>query len=118
MLVLKAGVRATCNLCGDISLTIDDVTLRVLVGQEGAPYGHQYRFRCSLCGGINVKGTSLYVVNLLLSAGVKRETWQLPLEMLERPKDDAPGLSLDDVIDLHLELEDEEAWINRMKDDG
>lgn len=115
--VVRTSVKATCVSCGDISLTTDDVVVRLLVGWETLQDGHQYRFRCPRCNEINVRQTSLYIVNLLLTAGVHSEIWDHPLEVLERPDDDMPPLNLDDVIDLHFDLEDEEAWINRMKGD-
>lgn len=109
-------VKATCNVCGDVSLGTEEVVVRLLVGWEDRQSGHQYRFRCPRCHEINLRQTSLYVIHLLLTAGVRQEIWDHPLEVLERPSDDTPLLNLDDVIELHLSLEDEEAWINRMKD--
>lgn len=112
---MRTTVKATCQKCGDITLTIDDVVVRTLVGHERDDQGHQYRFRCPTCHEINLKETSYYVISTLIAAGVKQERWDLPLEIMERPEDEHPPISLDDIIDLHMELENDEEWMRKLK---
>lgn len=112
---MRTTVKATCNDCGDVSLTVNEVVVRVLTGHEMEEEGHQYRFKCPKCQKINLKQTSFYIVSMLVSAGAKKEVWDLPLELIEHPQEDsAPPITLDDVIDLHMELENEEDWMRKI----
>jgi hypothetical protein len=96
-------------------LTINDVVVRVLTGHEKDEDGHQYRFRCPTCKEINLKTTSLHIITMLSSAGARKEEWDLPLEIMERPESNLAPITLDDVIDLHMELENDEEWMKKIK---
>lgn len=96
----RTTVRATCPDCGDIVITSDQVTLRLMHG-EGS--GH-YRFICPQCSKITLKVASETIVNLLKQADVKEEYWELPLELMERPT--SGTLEEDDIIDFNLAADD------------
>lgn len=110
-------VRATCWDCGDIRTTADRVTLRYLTNSDFEKAS--YRFICPQCNRIVVKPiTDKSIAVLLKSSDVNVEEYDMPLELLERPKEDeAPAISEDDLIDICLAIEQDEAgWLSRMKD--
>lgn len=113
----RTTVRATCpsETCGDIRTDIENVVLRLPEG--GIIVEGQYRFICPNCHTIVLKTASPSTISLLTTAGAKTEYYTPSLEILERPTESsAEPISLDDLIDLHLEIErDEEAWISQMK---
>lgn len=99
----RTVVKATCPDCGDIKTTIENITLRVLEGKESED--GQYRFLCPSCNTLVLKPATANTISILSGAGAKTEVYQLPLEIMERPKDDVPPITLDDMIDLHEWLE-------------
>src|SRR5690348_9320437 len=106
-------VRATCPDCGDIRTSADKLTLRYVANTI---YDRAvYRFICPQCNKIVVKPAEVQIATLLASSGVNIEEYELPLELLERPaEDDAPVISDDDIIDICLEIErDEAGWLNK-----
>lgn len=115
--VMRTTVKASCASCGnDVTLGINDVTVRILTGHEKEENGQQYRFRCPICGKINLKETTVYIISTLVSAGARKETWDLPLELMEHPREDIqPPITLDDIIDFHVEIENSEEWMKKMR---
>lgn len=110
-------VKASCPDCGDIRTTADNLVLRFLA--ETSFEQAQYRFVCPQCEKIIIKPADHAVATMLYSSGVIVERFELPLELLERPTEEDPVISLDDVLDLCLELEqNEEAWIKKMINRG
>lgn len=111
-------VRCTCPDCGDVQVTIADVTLRLFDGRKDQD--GEYRFRCPSCDKIVLKAAPLNIINLLYSSGAPTELVEAPLELLERPNpEDAPPIDIDDVLNLGLALhEDEEGWWSRMLGEG
>lgn len=95
-------IRASCNTCGEVKLTVDDLTIRTCVGREGG----EYRWRCQ-CG-IVVKQAEQNVIFLLRSTGVKEETWELPLELIEHPTDGV--LTEDAIIEFEQALADDSIY--------
>jgi predicted RNA-binding Zn-ribbon protein involved in translation (DUF1610 family) len=96
-----ATIRASCPDCGDVELTTDEMTVRVcLDDQRGA-----YAFRCPTCTMTVHKDAEPRIVDLLVSSGVRRVTWRLPLEMSERPS--GQPLTHDDLLEFHDLLADE-----------
>ncbi len=96
-----ATIRASCPDCGDVELTTEEMTVRVcLDDQRGA-----YTFRCPACAMTVHKDAEPRIVDLLVSSGVQRITWRLPLELGEHPT----GLPLthDDLIEFHDLLADD-----------
>jgi len=95
-------VRAQCPTCGDISLGIGDLTVRICA--DGVTPG-AYRFRCPACGEAVTRTASERIVDLLVSAGAAQEPWSWPAELRERPT--GPPLTPDDLLDLHVMLDDD-----------
>lgn len=99
-------VRAQCPACGDVKLTIDDVTVRVCV-DEGVP--GTYRFRCPRCETTVSRAATPRILDLLIGAGAAHELWRRPAEVDERPG--GPVLTPDDLLDLHVLLSGE-GWFD------
>ena len=93
-------VRAECPDCGDVSLGIDDLTVRTAT--DGVTQA-EYRFLCPSCGRQVTRAAGERIVDLLLSAGAPSEVWTWPAELRERPG--GPPLTPDDLLDLHVLLE-------------
>ena len=92
-------VRAQCPACGDVKLTIGDLTVRV-GADDGTP--STYLFRCPRCAETVSRDASARIVDLLLSAGAQHELWRWPAELSE-PRT-GPALTPDDLLDLHVLL--------------
>ena len=96
-----ATIRASCPDCGDVELTTVDMTVRVCSDDNNGAYA----FRCPSCRMTVSKPAEQRIIDLLVSSGVRLETWSMPLELRERPI----GLPLDhdDLLAFHELLEDE-----------
>lgn len=106
-------VRCTCPDCGDVQTVITNITVRLFEGRKDRD--GEYRFICPSCHKIVLKPAPLNILNLLYSSGAPTEIVEPPLELLERPREeDAAPISLDDIIDLGLALEDDEAWMRKL----
>ncbi len=91
-------IKATCPACGEVELTVADVSLQVC---SHAPLSF-YAFTCPGCRDEVRKPADEHVVSLLVSGGVAAEVWEVPAEALE-PKA-GPTLSYDDLLDFALQL--------------
>ncbi|HZN12860.1 MAG TPA: hypothetical protein VFB78_01220 [Acidimicrobiales bacterium] len=92
-------MRATCPTCGDVELTVDQLTAIVCAtNNEGS-----YAFQCPECGMAVVKEAEAHVVELLASAGVRLSVFELPAE-LEEPHLGQP-LTHDDLLAFHDRLQ-------------
>lgn len=92
-------IKASCPFgCGDVRLSIEEVTIRICLGTPGG----EYRWHCK-CG-IVVKPADQHIVDVLRSSGVNEEVWELPLELIERPV--GGNLTEDAIIDLELAFQD------------
>lgn len=62
-------IRTTCERCGDVELTTDDIAL------ELAPSGTtgNYRFQCPFCASVQRRPANNRVVSILLATGVEYE---------------------------------------------
>jgi len=101
-------VRAQCPACGDVSLQIDDLTVRVC-SDDDIP--SSYRFRCPGCEQTVHREASPRIVDLLVSAGAPHEMWSWPAELAEHRA--GPPLTHDDLLDLHVLLEDD-TWFQQL----
>ena len=62
-------IRTTCNRCGDVELTTQDVGLELAAdGGTG-----RYRFRCPFCFAVQRRPANQRVVSILLATGVEYE---------------------------------------------
>ena len=87
-------VIVTCPICGTQHLTPRDV--RLVGGLH--PF---YAFTCPTCGDRTSRTATPAIVALLATAGIHPEN--VPAEALELH--DGPPITLDDLIDLHADLE-------------
>jgi hypothetical protein len=97
-----ATIRASCPDCGDVELSTPQMTVRVCAEDNKG----SYLFRCPTCTMVVTKAAEQRIVDLLVSSGVKVETWKLPLELRERPI----GAPFDhnDLLTFHELLESED----------
>jgi hypothetical protein len=100
-------IRASCPTCGDVELTIRDVTVRVCSADDRGTYA----FRCPACALVVNKPAERRIIDLLVTAGVSYESWDLPLELFERRGGEP--ISYDDLLDFHAQLQDP-AWFDRV----
>lgn len=96
--LMATRIRANCEDCGDVELTVGDVEVSVCTTDNSGTY----RFNCPLCDNDVIKAAEPRVVDLLVASGVRLSTWDIPAEVLET-KVGAP-LSHDDLIDFHHRL--------------
>jgi hypothetical protein len=100
-------IRASCPSCGDVDLTVNDVSVRVCSNDHRGSYA----FRCPECELAVAKPAEPNVVELLVASGVQMSVWELPAELWE-PRMGEP-ISHDDLLDFH-ELLSDERWFERL----
>jgi hypothetical protein len=105
--VTVTTIRASCPTCGDVELTINDVSVRVCSANERGSYA----FQCPRCAIVINKPAERRIIDLLITAGVRCHTWDLPLELFERR--DGDPISYDDLLDFHAQLQDPN-WFDRV----
>lgn len=97
-------IRAQCPNCGDVILEADNLNVRICVEtQEGS-----YNFNCPMCEKAVSKSSSQEIIDLLVASGVSKTEWNLPLELKEHKA--GPSITLDDILDFHILLEND-TWI-------
>jgi hypothetical protein len=92
-------IKASCPLCGDVSLTPRDVRVVACTRAEWS----YYAFTCPGCQDEVSKPADEEIVTLLVSGGVSVEHWIIPAEALE-PHDGA-AVTYDELLDFAL-------WLN------
>lgn len=97
-------IEVGCPGCGLVSLTEDDVILRLVPTST-------YEFCCPGCGDFIHRLADSRVVRLLISAGVIPIQPHVPAEIFEDRN--GPPLTLDDLIDFHEELESDD-WLKEL----
>lgn len=101
---MAGTVKASCPLCGDLSLPEAAVTV---VMYPRAPRRNFYEFNCLNCGGLIQKDADPQVIMLLSSTAAKKRLVNIPTEVLEdHPL--LPAMTNDDVLDFMLEIERED----------
>ena len=104
-----ATIRASCENCGDVQLTTEDVTVRMCVSTDEG----EYRFECPACADLVVRQAEQRTIDLLLAAGVEFITWALPAELFEPHIGDP--INHDDLIDFHSFLSNDEVLANELQ---
>lgn len=95
-----SNIKATCPTCGEVSLTSADIGLHIEPSsQEGS-----YRFECPSCDFVVERPADARIIQLLISGGVTPEPLLAP-----DLKSVHPAFTYDDLLDFHLELEDDRA---------
>ena len=100
-------IRASCPSCGDVDLTVEDVSVHVCADDRRGSYS----FRCPDCRLAVSKPAEPNVVDILVSSGVRMAVWQLPAELFETKVGEP--ISHDDLLDFHHLLADE-TWFDRL----
>lgn len=104
---MMTTIKATCPSCGEVSLTADDILLRIGSVAESNTYG----FDCPECGDHVEKHADERVVRLLLSGGVMPVLNHVPAEVLETRS--GPPINHDDLLAFH-ELLAEDGWFEQL----
>jgi predicted RNA-binding Zn-ribbon protein involved in translation (DUF1610 family) len=94
-------IKATCPDCGEISLTPEDMELRVVPGDDAAS---SYTFVCPDCGDRVRKPADERIVRLLISGGVPVVEGERNVEG-PAPRFPFPALTHDDLLDFHTLIE-------------
>ncbi len=102
-----AVVRATCDECGDVELTPEEVVVRVCLDDQRSSYS----FRCPICATPIARQVGSHLVELLASSGSTVSLWHLPAELNE-PRDGA-ALTHDDLLDFHDLLAGDD-WMDQL----
>jgi hypothetical protein len=97
-------IRATCQRCGDVTVTAEDVRVHMCAETEDGIYS----FVCPTCAGVVIRDADRRIVDILRSGGVMVHSWSLPV--LEAPAD-APPISWDDVLEFHQGLSADD-WLD------
>jgi hypothetical protein len=92
-------IKASCPVCGDVSLAPNEVRL-VVCSNEAWSY---YAFTCSECTDEVRKAADEEIIALLISGGVRAQDWHIPAEALE-PHAGEP-ISYDELLDFALWLD-------------
>lgn len=103
-------IKATCPTCGEVSLTPDDIELRVGDDRVDGFYG----FCCPDCAAEVRKPADRRIVSMLVTGGVPA----LPISLYREPvrlcdRFDHPALTPDDLLDFHQLLQTE-GWFDRV----
>lgn len=95
-------IKASCPICGDVSLTPDQVRMVVCTRPEWS----YYAFSCPTCHDEVSKAADEEIVALLVSGGVPLEHWVIPAEALEPHTGEA--ITYDELLDFALMLSDQD----------
>lgn len=99
-------IRASCPSCGEVDLRPDDVVLHLVRAPDGlVTDGSEYRFRCPDCEDIVAKPADERIAQLLTTGGVVIAEAGRALPPHPEFPPDGPRLTHDDLLDLHLALE-------------
>jgi ribosomal protein S27E len=98
-----------CPNCGREKVASLEIRLCMRIARTGfssPQFGRAfYALRCPGCNEYFTREADASVAELLIRAGALVFTWEPPAEILEHS--DAPLIVLDDLIDLHFEMERE-----------
>lgn len=112
-----AIIRVTCPSCGQIELHSDHVELVSIPGRPIDRDNTHYTFTCTVCDTIVRRPADRITATVLTSAGVRMRAPRHPvlLGRTAHPEDppDGPPFDLDDLLDLHLLLEDD-GWFDAL----
>ena len=100
-------IKATCPSCGEVSLTADDILLRIGAAASYNTYG----FDCPSCSEFVEKPADERIVRLLLSGGVMPVLNHIPAEALENKT--GPAINHDDILSFH-ELLKQDDWFDQL----
>jgi hypothetical protein len=99
-------IKASCPVCGDVSLTPGQVRVVACTRPEWSFYA----FSCPGCGDEVSKPADEEIVTLLVSGGVRLEHWQIPAEAMEEHA--GPAVTYDEVLDFALWIQGRELVVD------
>jgi hypothetical protein len=102
-------IETTCPSCGAITCEVTRFELWLCAQGAASSYG----FTCPRCAKRVSRHAGDDAIQILISKGVRPRAFELPAEMLEAH--DGPPITIDDVLDLHLALEQDD-WFGRLLD--
>lgn len=119
-------IRASCPECGEVDLQPDAVTLLLVRAADGEVRdGSAYRFLCPDCSATVTKPADGRIAQLLATGGVPIEEVSSPVALAVAPRDarpphpeappPGPPFTRDDLLDLHLALQDG-GWLASLLD--
>lgn len=93
-------IKATCPTCGEVSLTPEQIELRI---DHTAAAESYYAFTCPACTDLICKPADERVIRLLLSGGVEARDVDEPVYVRTRldQRFDFPPFTHDDLLDFH-----------------
>ena len=94
-------VKSRCCNCGEVTLSLDEI---ILV-EHGDGEGTFYTFICEACGGAQAYAADGRFIDFMRMNGHEPVFLEHPIE--GKQAQDAPPLTWDDLLDLHLMLERE-----------
>jgi hypothetical protein len=94
-------VKSRCFSCGEVTLALDDI----LLVEHGDGDGIYYSFICGSCGGPQAYPADSRFVDFMRMNGSKPVLLKPPIEFKEAENN--PSLTWDDLLDLHLQLQDD-----------
>jgi len=103
-----AGIKATCERCGDVELRISEVTVRRCIETDDG----SYRFSCPTCAITTIKSIARRTVDLLIAAGVDEEAWSLPSSLGDLHVGNV--IDHDDLLAFHDAMKDESVLASAM----
>lgn len=102
------SIRTNCPRCGEVEMRADVISLAVEQDSEEGVYS----FVCPVCEDVVEKPADRKIVSLLRSVGVEITEREAALaEIDERP--DGPPITIDDIIDFHF-LMSQEDWFEQL----
>ena len=94
-------VKSRCWRCGEVALSLPDI----LLVEHGDGEGTFYSFICSTCGGGQAYPADNRFIDFMRMNGLEPVLLKPPIEY--KQAGDGPPLSWDDLLDLHLQLQDD-----------
>ena len=102
------SIRTNCPRCGEVEMRADVISLAMEQDSEEGVYS----FVCPVCEDVVEKPADRKIVSLLRSVGVEITEREADLaEIDERP--DGPPITIDDIIDFHF-LMSQEDWFEQL----
>ena len=101
------SIRTKCPHCGEVEMQARGVLLTV----EPASGEGTYTFVCPLCDQVVEKPADRRIASLLMSIGVEVE--ERDGQVVDESRPEGPPLTLDDVIDFHFLL-DQDDWFEAL----
>ena len=102
------SIRTNCPRCGEVEMRADVISLAL---EQDSGEG-VYSFVCPVCEDVVEKPADRKIVSLLRSVGVEVTEREAPVaEIGERPE--GPPITIDDVVDFHFLLSQDD-WFEQL----